>query len=482
MTDQVIRTRMAPSPTGEMHIGGLRTLLFSYAFAKKHDGQFVLRIEDTDKKREVPGAVDRILQVIRKYGLSWDEGPQTGGPYGPYIQSQRLEIYNKYIKELLDKKLAYYCFCTPERLSDMRQKQQAAGQIPKYDRHCLDLSDSEIQKNLSARKPCVIRLRVPDNETVSFNDAVRGEIKISTREIDDQVLIKSDGIPTYHFAVVVDDHLMKISHVIRGDEWISSAPKQILLYKYFGWEIPVFAHLPVFLDPGGQGKMSKRHGTVSAQSFLDEGYLPQAMLNFLMLLGWNPGTDQEIFSLTEFIKEFSLERLHKKQPVFDRKKLDYLNAHYIREMSDKELVNLLTPFVPDLDKATLLQLVPLLRERITRLTDAFGLTRFLVDSLNYEKILLLQRGTDETAAVSMLLKVKNLLNQTQDWSPGNLQPLLMKLIGDNNWNTGQFFMVFRVAVCGSPITLPVVECLPILGRDKTIAHIDLAIKKLQDKL
>jgi glutamyl-tRNA synthetase len=477
---QTVRTRMAPSPTGEYHIGHIRTLLYNYAFAKKHNGQFIMRIEDTDQKRFVPGAQERILQVIKDYGLCWDEGPDIGGPYGPYVQTQRLDIYKKYIQELLDKGLAYYCFCTPERLNEVREKQRALKQIPKYDRHCLNLSKEEVESKIKAGAPYTIRMRVPDNEVIAFHDAVRGEIKINTNEIDDQVLIKSDGIPTYHFAVVVDDHLMKITHVMRGDEWISSAPKQILLYRYFGWDIPVFAHLPVFLDPAGKGKMSKRHGTVSARSFLDAGYLPEALLNFLMLLGWNPGTDKEIFSLDEFVQEFSLEHLHTKQPIFDRKKLDYLNGYYIRQKTDEELTKLLLPFVPNADYDTLIKLVPLLKERITTLKDAADLTKFIFEDEDYDKDLLLQRKATPESAAEMISKARETLIaiDEKDWIFENIQSKLMDLIKANNWNVGQFFMVFRVAICGSPFTLPVVECLPILGKTKTIKKMEQASSKL----
>jgi glutamyl-tRNA synthetase len=473
-----VRTRMAPSPTGEYHIGHIRTLLYNYAFAKKFNGQFVIRIEDTDQKRLVEGAQDRILQVIRDYGLSWDEGPDIGGPYGPYVQTQRLDIYKKYIQELLHKGLAYYCFCTPERLTEMREKQQALKQIPKYDRHCLNLSQEEIEENLHNGVPYTIRLKVPDNEVITFYDAVRGEIKINTNEIDDQVLIKSDGIPTYHFAVVVDDHLMNISHVMRGDEWISSAPKQILLYRYFGWEVPVFAHLPVFLDPSGKGKMSKRHGSVTARSFLDDGYLPEALLNFLMLLGWNPGDDREIFSLEDFVKEFSLEHLHKKQPIFDRKKLDYINGYYIRQKTDEELAKLLVPFLPEADFDTILAFVPLLKERISTLKDAADFIKFAFEDIDYNQELLLQRNTTKELADDMLNKARELLFNINDWNFDQIQTRLLNLIKENNWNVGQFFMVFRVAVCGSAFTLPVVESLPIIGKEKTLYKLDIALSKL----
>lgn len=477
--NKTIRTRMAPSPTGEYHIGHIRTLLYNYAFAKKNNGQFIIRIEDTDQKRFVVGAQERILQVIKDYGLSWDEGPDIGGPFGPYVQTQRLEIYKKYIQELLDKDLAYYCFCTSDRLEKMRELQKINKQIPKYDRCCLKLTKEKIEENLKNNVPYVIRLKVPTNENIIFKDIIRGSIKINTNEIDDQVLVKSDGIPTYHFAAVVDDHLMEITHIIRGDEWISSAPKQILLYRYFNWEVPNYAHLPVFLDPSGKGKMSKRKGSVFARGFLEEGYLPEALLNFLMLLGWNPGDNREIFSLEEFVQEFSLEHLHKKQPVFDRKKLDYFNGYYIRQKTNEELAVLFKKFLPDADDNTINQLIPILKERIVKLADLVDQTKFLFEDVNYEKDLLLQRNITSDQAQEFLNKTKNLLETLKTFDFTTLQTDLMDLIKSNNWNTGQFFMVFRVAICGVSFTPPIVECLPILGKEKTINKINIALDKLK---
>lgn len=476
--NKIIRTRMAPSPTGEYHIGHIRTLLYNYAFAKKNNGQFIIRIEDTDQKRFVVGAQERILQVIKDYGLSWDEGPDIGGPFGPYVQTQRLEIYKKYIQELLDKGLAYYCFCSADRLEKMRELQKINKQIPKYDRCCLKLTKEQIEENLKNNVPFVIRLKVPNNENIIFKDIIRGSIKINTNEIDDQVLVKSDGIPTYHFAAVVDDHLMEITHIIRGDEWISSAPKQILLYRYFDWEVPNYAHLPVFLDPSGKGKMSKRKGTVSARSFLDEGYLPEALINFLMLLGWNPGDNREFFSLEEFVKEFSLEHLHKKQPVFDRKKLDYFNGYYIRQKTNEELAVLFKKFLPNADNNTINQLIPILKERIVKLKDLVDQTKFIFEDVDYDKDLLLQRNITSDLAKEFLNKTKSLLETLKTFDFTTLQTDLMELIKSNNWNTGQFFMVFRVAICGVSFTPPIVECLPILGKEKAIHKIDIALAKL----
>lgn len=468
------RTRIAPSPTGEYHIGHLRTCLYDYALAKLTNGQFIVRIEDTDQKRHVPGAEDQILQVIKDYGLSWDEGPDIGGPYGPYIQTKRLDIYQKYIKELLDKGYAYYCFCTEDRLNKMREIQKAAKNVPKYDRLCLNLSKEEIKQKIDNGEKYVIRLKIPDNETIIFNDLIRGEIKFNTNELDDQVLIKSDGIPTYHFAVVIDDYLMKITHILRGEEWISSTPKQILLYRYFGWKVPEFAHLTVLLDPSGQGKMSKRKGSVSARSFLEEGYLPEAMLNFLMLLGWNPGTNRELFTLNDFVKEFSLSHLHQKSPIFDRKKLDYFNGLYIRQKTDVELKPYFKKFLPQASDAQIDILIPVLKERLTKFSDLTDQVKFLFEDVDYDKDLLLKKGTDPKLAIDMLSQTKEILS---DFS--NLSEKFLNLIKKNNWNTGEYFMVFRVAICGSAFTPPVVDCLPALGLESTIRKIDLAITKLK---
>ena len=471
---KTIRTRIAPSPTGELHIGTLRTLLYDYALARKNNGQFIFRLEDTDQKRYVPGSEKRLLEVIKEYGLSWDEGPDIGGPYGPYVQTERLDIYNKYIQELLDKKLAYYCFCTQERLDSLRVTQKANKQLPRYDQHCLHLSPEEIQKNLDNKVPYTIRMVIPKNETIIFEDLIRGKIKFNTNEVDDQVLIKSNGIPTYHFAAVVDDHLMKISHVFRGEEWLTSTPKHLLLYRYFGWEAPLFAHLTVLLNPDGKGKMSKRSGSTHARAFLDEGYLPEAMLNFLILLGWNPGDDREIFTLDEFIQTFSLEHLHKKSPIFDRKKLDYFNGYYLRQKTNEELEILFKNFLPQASNDQIKTLVPILKERIVKLSDLPIQTKFLFENVEYDKELLLKKGTDAKLAVDMLNKTKELIQK--DFS--NLSEKILILIKENNWNVGEFFMVFRVAICGTTFTPPVIECLPTLGQEKTLQKIDIAISKL----
>ena len=458
--NKVIRTRIAPSPTGELHIGGLRTAIYSWALARQNKGQFILRIEDTDQKRLVKGAVDRILKDIKDCGLDWDEGP--------FRQSDRLEIYQKYIKELLRKGLAYYCFCSQERLDKIREIQKRGNQVPKYDKHCLNLSKDEIENKIKAGEPYVVRMKMPDNEVVEFTDLVRGEIKINTNDLDDQVLIKSNGIPTYHFAVVVDDHLMKISHVLRGDEWLTSTPKQILLYKYFGWQAPIFCHLTVLLDPNHPGKMSKRYGSVFVRQFLEEGYVPEALINFLMLLGWNPGTNQEIFSLEEFVKEFSLEKLHKKAPVFDRKKLDYFNSYYIRKKNDSEFFQLIKPFfekdLGKIDLSKLKKLTPLLKERTVTLKQAVDLGRFVFSEFEYDKDLIKEKITDKKKAREMLNDMINTLGSIDYNNFEKIQDSLIKICEDKNYQKGDFFMTLRMAVTGKNVTPPIVECLPLLGK------------------
>jgi exopolysaccharide biosynthesis WecB/TagA/CpsF family protein len=314
-----VRTRFAPSPTGFLHIGGLRTALYNYLYAKQHKGKFILRIEDTDQERLVPNAQQQLIQTLKSFNLEFDEGPGIEGKYGPYIQSQRLHLYQEYVQKLLDSKAAYYCFCTTERLQELREMQEQVHQPSKYDRHCLQLNIKEIEEKIKNNEPHVVRLRIPEGHT-SFNDLIRGEVSVDNQVLDDQIILKSDGYPTYHLANVVDDHLMKITHVIRGEEWIPSTPKHIILYQAFGWLPPEFSHLPLLLN-ADKSKLSKRQGDVAAEDYLQKGYLPEALLNFIALLGWNPGTDDEIFSLSELTTKFTLEKVQKSGAVFNIQKL-----------------------------------------------------------------------------------------------------------------------------------------------------------------
>lgn len=326
--------RFAPSPTGYLHVGGHRTALYNYLFARKHGGRFILRIEDTDQSRYVEGAVENLVKSLRAMGLDWDAGPDKEDEKGPYYQSQRLEIYQREIHRLISTGKAYRCFCSSERLAELRERQLAAGESPGYDGRCRHLDPQEAEKR-ALKEPHVIRMRVPDDGAMTFHDVIRGEITVEFSRVDDQVLMKSDGFPTYHFANVVDDHYMGVTHVIRGEEWLPSLPKHLLLYDDLGWEAPVFAHLPLLLNPD-KSKLSKRQGDVAVEDYLAKGYLPQALNNFLALLGWNPGDNREIFSMDELIERFSLDRVNKAGAVFNTEKLDWMNHQYIQAMEDAD--------------------------------------------------------------------------------------------------------------------------------------------------
>lgn len=330
------RVRFAPSPTGFLHIGGLRTALYDYLYAKSTGGKFILRIEDTDRSRFVPGAIENLIQSLQKLGLDIDEGPGIGGDFGPYIQSERLDIYTQYAQKLLESGNAYRCFCSSETLDAMRKEQQENKSFVKYDRRCLHLSESEISAKLDAGESHTIRLKMPDNRKFVFQDVIRGTVEMDASQSDDQVLMKSDGFPTYHLAAVVDDHLMQISHVIRGEEWLSSTPKHLWLYECLGWTAPTMVHLPLILNTD-RSKLSKRMNDVSVESYLQNGYLPEALLNFIALLGWHAADDRELYSLNELCNEFSLERVSKSGAIFDLTKLDWMNAQYMRQLPIEEL-------------------------------------------------------------------------------------------------------------------------------------------------
>lgn len=455
---------MAPSPTGEMHVGSMHIVLKNYAFAKKHGGTFVLRIEDTDQEREVAGAIERIQDIIHAYGLDWDEGPQKGGSFGPYIQSERLDIYKSHVQQLLDSGHAYHCFCTKEELDEMREAQIAAKERPRYDGRCKALSSESVAEKLAQGLPSVVRLNVPTEETVSFTDLIRGEISFESNQVDDQVLLKSDGFPTYHLAVVVDDHLMQITHVMRGEEWITSTPKHVLLYQAFGWELPVFAHMPVFLNPDGKGKMSKRKGTVSAQSFLDKGYLPEALLNFFMILGWAPEDQREIMTLDEYIQEFDPADVSMKSAVFDIQKLDWINGVYIRKLSLAELAKKLEPFLPnDMPDGFLEKVLPLVFERLVTLADITPLTAFFYRDISHDTELLLKKGTPELVAEQLTLTAAALAD-LPEWSSAAVESTIRALQEKHDWKKKQYFMMLRVAATGEKATPPLFETLELLGQ------------------
>lgn len=466
--DKTVRTRMAPSPTGEYHVGHIATLLKNYAFAHNQSGQFVLRIEDTDQERKVEGAVEKILKVITDYGLDWDEGPQKEGPFGPYVQSERLPLYEKYAKMLVDNNQAYYCFCSRDRLTELRDQQRANKQQPRYDRHCRNLSLDEVAAKLEAGEEHVIRLKVPDNQDITFTDLIRGDITFNSSEVDDQVLMKSDGFPTYHLAVVVDDHLMEISHVMRGEEWISSTPKHILLYQAFGWQPPVYAHIPVFLNPDGKGKMSKRKGTVSAQSFLDAGYLPEALLNFFMILGWAREDEREIMSLEEYIQEFDPARISAKSVVFDLKKLAWINGQYIRKLSMDELLEKLAPHIPDdFPKDKVESVVPLIHDRLEKLSDFDELTTFFYKPFERDEefIRSLNKKATPEVITEQLEVTQQALSKITEWSHEAIEQVIRDLQEQHEWKKGQYFMMLRIAVTGRKATPPLFETMAVIGQE-----------------
>jgi len=459
---------MAPSPTGEYHIGHIRTLLYNWVYARKNKGKFIIRIEDTDRERYIEGATEAILNVISEYGFDWDEGPKVGGSFEPYIQSERLEIYKKYASQLVDKGKAYYCFCTEERLKQMREEQRENGiASTKYDRLCLKLDKSEVEANLKENKPHVIRLKVPEDENIKFSDLVFGEISVNSNDLDDQVLIKSDGFPTYHMAVVIDDHLMEITHVMRGNDWIPSTPKHVILYKAFNWKMPIFIHLPNLKELGAAKKLSKRFGPVSAKEFLEQGYLPEALINFLMFLGWNPGTEKEMYSLEEFIKDFSIEKIHKTDLVaFDRQKLEWMNSQYIKKLSDEEFAERSLKFAPEgADKKILVKFAPLIKSRIKTLSELEEFIGFFFEQPKVDKKMLGNNWKKHLEVASRVIE------KISAWTLEDLNNSLTKEIDKNNFKISEFFMDLRVSITGKKITPPINDSIVLLGKKETLERL-----------
>lgn len=477
-----IRVRIAPSPTGFVHVGNFRTILYNYLFAKKNGADFVLRIEDTDRKRFVEGALENLIDTLKWAGIKWDEGPIK--------QSERLEIYKKYAEELVEKGHAYYCFCEPERLEAMRKEQQAMKKPPIYDRHCLNLSKEEVEKNLSEGKPYVIRLKIPKDEVVEFEDIIRGRVKFETNLIDDQVMLKSDGFPTYHLAVVVDDHEMNITHVIRGEEWLPSTPKHILLYKYFGWEAPRFAHVPLLLN-ADKSKLSKRQGDVAVEDYIKKGYLKEALINFVALLGWNPGkgSTQEIFTLDELVKEFELERVHKGGAVFDIQKLDWINQEWIKKIDFDDLYSraknfyLAKDFVIQSSEEKksdeyLRKILAVEKERLAYLSAVGESNKFFFTGIEYDKELLRWKEMTDENLKSSLEKSLNILDNIKEsnWTKENLENALMEAAGENR---GELLWPLRAALTGEKKSPSPFEVAWVLGKKETIARIKQAISKLE---
>lgn len=474
MTDNSpIRTRIAPSPTGIAHVGTAWMSMFDLALARQTGGQFVVRIEDTDRTRFVEGAEEKIYEAFKWLGIDYDEGGEKGGPYGPYKQSERLNIYREYIDQLLASGHAYHCFCTSERLAQMREDQRKAGELPRYDRLCRNLSEAEVNEKLNAGTPYVVRQKMPDEGSVGWEDAIRGHVEFDVRNVDDGVLLKSDGFPTYHFAVVVDDHLMKISHVLRGEEWISSTPKHLLLYQAFGWQPPVFAHMPLIRN-ADKSKLSKRKNDVSILSYREKGYLPEALLNFIALLGWSHPSGEEFFSFEEFLKVMSLDRIQKTGPIFDTKKLDWMNGMYIRKLPVEELIQRLQPYLPsDFPQERMQQLLPLVLERLVTLKDIEELTSFFYRPIEVDAQLLSRKSTPEVVT-QQLGEVINAVSPLEDWTHQRLEGVLRQLQEQHDYKKSQFFMMIRIAATGREFTPPLFETLAVLGKQLTLERLAAA--------
>lgn len=478
------RVRFAPSPTGYLHIGGLRTALYNYLFAKNQNGKLILRIEDTDRKRFVEGAVENLIDTLNWAGISFDEGPEISGEFAPYLQSERLQIYKELVEKLVLEGNAYYCFCTPERLEQVREKQQKQ-KLPqaKYDKYCLHLNKSEITVKLNSHSPYVIRLNVQPGKKVIFNDIIRETVEFDTNNIDDQVLLKSDGYPTYHLANVVDDHLMEITHVIRGEEWLSSTPKHVILYDYFGWEKPVFAHLPLLLNPD-KSKLSKRQGDVAVEDYREKGYLKEALINFVALLGWNYGDDKEFYEINELIEKFSLERVHKAGAVFNLEKLNWLNYEHLRKKPDAEVLEMLKAEISKSDFSSnnytedyLLKVIDAMKERVSFVKEYLTKSPYFFQvPETYEEQNLKKRWKEDSA--ELLNKLKEHFEQLINPSKEDYETALNAIASRLNINKGKLVHPLRIAVSGIGEGPGVYDILSVLGKEETISRINNALKKL----
>lgn len=478
-----VRTRYAPSPTGFMHVGNLRTALYEYLIAKNGGGSFVLRIEDTDQERLVEGAVDVIYNTLKVAGLKHDEGPDIGGEYGPYVQSERKDMYLPYAEQLIAEGKAYRCFCTKERLESIQQDSEFGG----YDRHCRDLPQEEIDRLLAEGVPYVIRQKMPLEGSTTFVDAVFGEITVENSELQDQILIKSDGFPTYNFANVIDDHTMGITHVVRGCEYLSSTPKYNLLYDAFGWEIPTYVHLPLIMgkdEEGNVSKLSKRHGSTGFEDLIKEGYLPEVIINYIALLGWCPKGNEEIFSLSELEKEFSVENISKSPAVFDYQKLQWFNAEYLRAMSDEEFTEVAKPYYDSVFGDTAYEgskLTAILKARTVRLTDIPEMIKFFKELPDYDKELFVNKKskTNLENSPEILKTVTQRLSDLEDWNAEAIKELLINLATELELKNGTVMWPARIAASGQTVTPGgAVEILDILGKDETLRRLNIGLSKL----
>lgn len=491
----MVRVRFAPSPTGEMHIGNLRTALYNYLFARHHKGVFVVRIEDTDQERKVENAVERLVETLHRFGLDPDEGPvftekgiEYKGEYGPYVQSERLALYKDAAEILLEKGHAYYCFCSQERLESLRKIQQQKGIPTRYDGHCRSLSKEEVAKLFEQHTSHVIRLKVPTTGVLSFSDAIRGEVTFAYDTIDDQVLMKSDGFPTYHLANVVDDHEMKITHVLRAEEWLPSTPKHILLYSFFGWKAPTFAHLPMLLD-ATRAKLSKRRGAKSAEQYLESGFLPQALLNFILFLGWNPKTNEEIFSRESMIEQFTLDKINMSGAIVNDQKLLWFNQHYLKAASAELITDycFANSFLPaEWKEKTKIKTWPVflgyIKERLEQLTNLKDEAVYFFEEPEYDQTLLLNKNLTKDECEIRLKALYDCLSGIPHWptvTTDDFRQLIeTELIEKKELKRGSVLWPLRVALTGRPFSPGAYELLPIFSKEVVLGRIRKALSLL----
>lgn len=478
-----VRVRFAPSPTGYLHVGGLRTALYNYLFAKNQGGKCILRIEDTDRTRFVENAQENLIKSLRWAGIEFDESPEVGGDYGPYIQSERFDLYKTYCTQLIENGSAYYAFDTSEELDAMRERQQKSGIAPKYDRTVMrnefTLGKEETQRLIDNNVQYCIRLKVPMNEEIRFTDLIRGPISVIGRDVDDQILLKSDGFPTYHLANVVDDHLMAITHVIRGEEWLPSTPKHILLYKAFGWECPLFAHLPLLLNKD-KTKLSKRQGSVAVEDFAAQGYFKEAFVNFIALLGWNPTADREIFSFDELINTFNLEKVNKSGAVFDTQKLDWMNGQYLKSLSNDYLVELIKPELAKYNfdnhsNEYIGKVINLLKERITFLKDVPVFGNYMFEKpKEFEPEYLAKHWKDDT--VTIIKPLIDELKKANDWKHETTHDITKKYVEANGLKLKDVIHPLRLMITGKSVGAGMFETMEILEKEECIARLDGFLK------
>ncbi|MEZ4358233.1 MAG: glutamate--tRNA ligase [Eubacteriales bacterium] len=481
----LVRTRFAPSPTGYLHIGGLRTALYSWLFARKNHGQFILRIEDTDQKRETEGACKVIYDTLNLTGLTYDEGPDIGGAFGPYIQSERKEIYLEYAKKLIEKGAAYYCFCTKERLDSLREGRKDGNTA--YDKHCLNLPKEEVERLLKEGVPYVIRQNIPNEGVYTYKDEVYGEVSVPLADLDDNILIKSDGFPTYNLANVIDDHLMAITHVIRGVEYLSSTPKYNLIYDALEWPKPMYIHLPPVMRDKNN-KLSKRHGDASFKDFLDKGYLKEAIINYIALLGWSSGDEQEFFTLDELVEKFSISGLNRSPAIFDIDKLKWMNAQYIRQLPPVEFLRLSTPYYVKVlphNRFNFSLISRLIQPRLETMTEIYDKLEFLMEFSEYDMELFVSKKMKTTPkdCLPFLTSSLKVLEKLNDYSEEGIKDVLLKLAEELGIKSGKLLGPLRTAVTGVPVTPGgAIEVICLLGKEESLRRLKISIDLLKKYL